>query len=336
MKLGYVIAYVADVDATIEWWERAFGLSRRFVAEDGSYGELDTGATTLSFASHEMGKANLPGGFVAHDPSGPPAALEIALVDDDVPAAHARAVEAGARELAGPQAEAVGPDRLVRARPQRRPGRALHARRMRTPMARPPTLRRLSLCSPRRSRSTATAARAARRPAVDRSASAGSSRRAGGPTRRCAGPTPSSCWPTAASPSSSRISSAAAGTATRRRPSARRGGRPGRRRSAEPGRTTGAAGRAPEAQQPPARTRPQASGVALAGVDRRPLREEPIPSPRAATRSRRTSERARPSKARSSPPVTRRPSHPQRAVRRHRRDAQRLLAAAGDAGRRRG
>ena len=108
MKLGYVIAYVADVDATIEWWERAFGLSRRFVAEDGSYGELDTGATTLSFASHEMGKANLPGGFVAHDPAGPPAALEIALVDDDVPAAHARAVEAGARELAGPKQKPWG------------------------------------------------------------------------------------------------------------------------------------------------------------------------------------------------------------------------------------
>src|SRR3954469_13321452 len=102
MQLGYVVAYVADVDATVEWWERAFGLGRRFVAEDGSYGELETGATTLSFASHEMGKANLPNGFAAHDPAGPPAAVEIALVDEDVAAAHARAVEAGARELAGP------------------------------------------------------------------------------------------------------------------------------------------------------------------------------------------------------------------------------------------
>lgn len=108
MRLGYVIAYVADVEATIEWWERAFGLSRRFVAEDGSYGELDTGATTLSFASHEMGKANLPGGFAAHDPARPPAAVEIALVDENVPAAHARAVEAGARELAGPKQKPWG------------------------------------------------------------------------------------------------------------------------------------------------------------------------------------------------------------------------------------
>ncbi len=78
------------------------------MAEDGSYGELDTGATTLSFASHEMGKANLPGGFAAHDPAGPPAALEIALVTDDVPAAHAHAIDAGARELAGPKQKPWG------------------------------------------------------------------------------------------------------------------------------------------------------------------------------------------------------------------------------------
>src|SRR3954466_5987092 len=108
MRLGYVIAYVADVDATIEWWERAFGLGRRFVAEDGSYGELGTGATTLSFASHEMGKANLAGGFAAHDPAGPQPAVDGALVDDDVPAAHARAGEAGARELAAPAERAWG------------------------------------------------------------------------------------------------------------------------------------------------------------------------------------------------------------------------------------
>ncbi len=108
MKLGYVVAYVADVEATIEWWERAFGLSRRLIAEDGSYGELDTGATTLSFASHQMARDNLPGGFAAHDPSGPPAATEIALVDDDVPAAHARALEAGARDLAGPKQKPWG------------------------------------------------------------------------------------------------------------------------------------------------------------------------------------------------------------------------------------
>ena len=207
MRLGYVIAYVADVDATIEWWERAFGLGRRFVAEDGSYGELDTGATTLSFASHEMGKANLPGGFAAHDPSGPPAALEIALVDDDVPAAHARARRGRSARAGRPQAEALGPDRLVRARPQRRAGRALLPDGMSAARkARPSRCAASPRCSPRRSRSAATASPCGSTTArSSRCASAGSSRRAGGPTRRCAGPTPSWCWPTAASPSCSRI-----------------------------------------------------------------------------------------------------------------------------------
>ncbi len=98
----------ALVDLTDRGIIRILDLMVAVVAEDGSYGEIDTGTTTLSFASHEMGRANLPGGFVAHDPAGPPVALEIALVDDDVPAAHARAVEAGARELAAPKQKPWG------------------------------------------------------------------------------------------------------------------------------------------------------------------------------------------------------------------------------------
>ena len=50
-NLGYVIFYVADVEASVAFYERAFGLTRRFVSPDNDYGELDTGATTLSFAS---------------------------------------------------------------------------------------------------------------------------------------------------------------------------------------------------------------------------------------------------------------------------------------------
>ena len=64
-KGGWVVAYVAGVGGTSEGWGGAFGATRRFGAEEGSYGERDTGATTLSFASHALGKANLPGGFVS-------------------------------------------------------------------------------------------------------------------------------------------------------------------------------------------------------------------------------------------------------------------------------
>ena len=60
MKLGYTIVYVPDVAASLAFFEQAFGLTRRFLHESGTYGELDTGATTLSFAAHDLAAANLP------------------------------------------------------------------------------------------------------------------------------------------------------------------------------------------------------------------------------------------------------------------------------------
>jgi lactoylglutathione lyase len=102
MKFGYVIIYVPDVPASLAFFENAFGLTRRFLHESGTYGELETGATALAFASHELGKMNFPTGHVAADTSPKPLGFEIALVTDDVAAAHAKALATGARELAPP------------------------------------------------------------------------------------------------------------------------------------------------------------------------------------------------------------------------------------------
>ena len=55
MKLGYTIVYVPHVAESLAFFESAFGLSRRFLHESGDYGELETGETTLAFASHELG-----------------------------------------------------------------------------------------------------------------------------------------------------------------------------------------------------------------------------------------------------------------------------------------
>jgi lactoylglutathione lyase len=101
MKFGYTIIYVKDVSAALVFFERAFGLSRRFVHESG-YGELSTGDTTLGFATHALGAKNLPEGYVAADSSPLPLGMEIALVTDDVAAAHARAISEGAVELKPP------------------------------------------------------------------------------------------------------------------------------------------------------------------------------------------------------------------------------------------
>lgn len=108
MKFGYTIVYVRDVGETIGFWERAFGLKRRFVGENNEYGEMETGETTLSFASNSMGESNLPGGFRENDPSEPPAGVEIALVAESVEEAYRTAVEAGATSEAEPKTKPWG------------------------------------------------------------------------------------------------------------------------------------------------------------------------------------------------------------------------------------
>jgi catechol 2,3-dioxygenase-like lactoylglutathione lyase family enzyme len=108
MKLGYTIVYVPDVARSLAFFEAAFGLRRRFLHESGTYGELDTGATTLSFAAHELGDGNFPGGHVRADESKQPLGMEVALVTDDVAAVHARALAQGAKELAAPAARPWG------------------------------------------------------------------------------------------------------------------------------------------------------------------------------------------------------------------------------------
>lgn len=102
MKLGYAIIYVPNVSESLAFFQSAFGLTPRFLHESGLYGELDTGETTLAFASHELGDMNFPGGHVAAHSSTQPLGFELALVTSDVQTAHAKAIAAGATELAEP------------------------------------------------------------------------------------------------------------------------------------------------------------------------------------------------------------------------------------------
>ena len=108
MKFGYTIAYVADVTATIEFWERAFGLTRRFVADPPSYGELETGGTTLSFAQDELAASNLPEPYRPNRSGEAAAGFEVGLLTDDVPAAYEQAVAAGATAWAPPKTKPWG------------------------------------------------------------------------------------------------------------------------------------------------------------------------------------------------------------------------------------
>ena len=57
MKLRYIILYVPDVEQTVVFYEKAFGLERKFIHESG-YAEMITGETALGFASEDLRASN--------------------------------------------------------------------------------------------------------------------------------------------------------------------------------------------------------------------------------------------------------------------------------------
>ncbi len=103
MKFGYTIIYVADVPATVAFYEQAFGLKRRFIHESSLYAELETGATTLAFAGNEAAEMN---GLAVQPNSleSPCAGWEICLVTEGVQVAYTHAIESGCKPV-GPPSE---------------------------------------------------------------------------------------------------------------------------------------------------------------------------------------------------------------------------------------
>ena len=72
-SLGYVILYVNDVAASLVFYEKAFGLTRHFFHDDNgkAYGELETGATRLAFASVALATEHLKQSVTAAAPDKP-------------------------------------------------------------------------------------------------------------------------------------------------------------------------------------------------------------------------------------------------------------------------
>ena len=102
MKFAYTILYVPDVLKTIDFYERAFGLTRNFITPDNSYGELLVGDTTLSFAATTLAQSNLKEGFIESSLTQKPFGIEIGFTTEDVETAVKAAVNAGATLVAEP------------------------------------------------------------------------------------------------------------------------------------------------------------------------------------------------------------------------------------------
>jgi lactoylglutathione lyase len=95
-NLSYLILYVNDVEAMINFYKTTFGLETRFAAEDHTYAELNSGGTALAFAQHKLAGSNLSKGYLESDPKSRPFGFEIGITCRDVDAAMKKAISNGA------------------------------------------------------------------------------------------------------------------------------------------------------------------------------------------------------------------------------------------------
>lgn len=108
MRFGYTILYVNDVEATLAFYESAFGLRRGMLDDGKNYGELDTGHTRLAFAARGFVRQLLPLDLAECGPktSAPP--VELGMIADDVQSAFDRAMGCGAVEVKRPEKKPWG------------------------------------------------------------------------------------------------------------------------------------------------------------------------------------------------------------------------------------
>lgn len=107
MKLGYALFYVDDVEKTMMFYAKAFGLEQGFLHESKQYGEMLTGETKLGFVQHETAMSH---GFEYEkmNLNKKPAAFEIGFVTDNVKVAFDKAVSNGALAVQMPESKPWG------------------------------------------------------------------------------------------------------------------------------------------------------------------------------------------------------------------------------------
>ncbi|MDM1348317.1 VOC family protein [Myroides marinus] len=88
--------YVANVEATVKFYEEAFGFMRKFVTPEEDYGELISGETTIAFAHLDLATSNLSKGYQQVN-NEKPFGIELGFVVEDVVKAIEQVVQAGGR-----------------------------------------------------------------------------------------------------------------------------------------------------------------------------------------------------------------------------------------------
>lgn len=96
IQYAYTILYVADVPQTVAFYHKALGFEPKFITPEKDYGEMVSGATTLAFASLELGTSNFKQGFTESTLEEKPFGIELAFTTQEVEQLMQRAIENGA------------------------------------------------------------------------------------------------------------------------------------------------------------------------------------------------------------------------------------------------
>ncbi len=96
MKFAYTILYVSNVEQTLAFYIKAFGFEQKMITPEKDYGELNTGETTLSVASHALGEQNFNKPYQKTAEDKPPFGIELAFTSLQIEKDFKRAIDAGA------------------------------------------------------------------------------------------------------------------------------------------------------------------------------------------------------------------------------------------------
>jgi lactoylglutathione lyase len=103
--------FVADVPATVAFYEKAFGFRLRYMEQSQGYAELDAGGARLAFVGEKfIAEARLLSGapYAPNRLENPAAGAQLAFVTDDMERDWRRAVEAGAAIVRAPEVKPWG------------------------------------------------------------------------------------------------------------------------------------------------------------------------------------------------------------------------------------
>ena len=108
IQFAYTILYVADVEKSIVFYEKAFGFERKFITPEKDYGELLTGNTSIAFASTTLASGNLKQGFIESSLEQKPFATELGFVTYAVEETVQQALRYGAQIVEKPKQKPWG------------------------------------------------------------------------------------------------------------------------------------------------------------------------------------------------------------------------------------